>query len=161
MRFLICVILVGGMFSCFSSADETGYDHDQITTQEGRVYREVFVVEADGSGLMFRHRDGIAKVRYSSLSEGLRMLYEPVGDIEETPEEAAPGQQGTAAIPVWIEVRTRVWLRPAECLWECRAPAWPTHWANHAWLHRLSDPWYRELAVRDFLLTSGLMSRCR
>ena len=40
----------------------------------------------------------------------------------------------------------------------CARPIhWPAHWGRYHPAHRLADPCFRELVVRDFLYTTGLM----
>ncbi len=40
---------------------------------------------------------------------------------------------------------------------KCGLATWPAWWPDHQWVHRLTRPFYRELALRDFLCTSGLL----
>ncbi len=149
-------------------------DHESLATREGRVYHEVFVTDADATGLTFRHRDGIAKVGFSSLSDSYRMLYETVEELPEEPSsadkkaETADDDSLAAWLdqgPVQIEARNRVViLLPSPFLRlgggidpSRRVPAWPAHWPDHERVHRLTHPLWRELALRDFLCTSGLL----
>ncbi len=160
-----------------------GYDHESLTTAEGRVFHEIFVLGSDPAGLTFRHRAGIAKVSFSSLSPAYRMLYEPVEDLPGG-DGAAPGEAAAPAPaetdqtafaddwverldegPVRLEARNRiVAILPIRALWlgggidhDRREPAWPSWWPRHEEVHRLTHPLYRELALRDFLYCSGLL----
>ncbi len=155
-------------------------DHESLTTREGRIYHEVFVTDTDANGLTFRHRDGIAKVGFASLSDSYRMLYETVEELPEEPSTADKKAETTTKAettdedslaawldqgPVQIEARNRVAiLLPSPFLrlgggidHGRRVPAWPTHWPDHERVHRLTHPLWRELALRDFLCTSGLL----
>lgn len=180
MKFLIPVVilplLVGGTRGL---SDESVFDFERIALEGGRVYREVLVIEGDRHGLLFRHRDGIAKVPYSELSTNLRMLYEPVGDLPSAEdaeeeeiggfEEAGKGDDAggdSGAYVITAQARNRVsvplswigsgpvvpWALPLGYLPEYRAP-WRAHWGPYPLALSLANPRYRELAVRDFLQT--------
>lgn len=156
---------------------EGGFDHERLTTVDGRTYHEIFVVGSDENGLTFRHRSGIAKVGFEQLSEAYRMLYEAVSELPGEPASgipAAPGPEAEAPAdwadtldrePVVLLARNRTVIElPASWQWlgggvdhDFRVPAWPVWWPDHARVHRLTHPLYRELAVRDFLYTSGLL----
>jgi len=169
-----------------SASGEGGYDLEKISTNDGRVYRDILVVEADRHGLMFRHRDGIAKVDYEFLSRNLRMLYEPVSEVEEKGEGGSAdsdspdgegdgegdGRAGEAGIAeeagswtVTLRSRTIVAV-PRAAGWRsgCRpcgagAVTWRRHWPRYHPAHALAGPICREAVVRDFLYTTGLLAR--
>ena len=107
------------------------------------------------------------------------MLYETVAELpEEAPREAethTPAEKPAAPDlvtaleegPVLLLARNRTVIE-LPCAWQWvgggidydyRVPAWPVWWPDHARVHRLTHPLYRELAVRDFLYTSGLLPR--
>ncbi len=167
------------MVSLLFVASLTGqdYDHETLSTNTGRVYREIFILGADSHGLTFRHAAGIAKVPFGSLSESYRMLYEPVADLEDAPEteRELKGEEEKAEVvhagdlelpvPADLMARSQITLRlPAE-IWRLGGglspcwvdPAGPSWWPQHQRVHRLSHPLYREMAVRDFLHSSGLL----
>lgn len=159
------------------------WDHDQLTTVEGRVYREIAILGSDATGLTFRHRDGVAKLPFSTLSQSYRMLYEGLEGIDDgASEEAASGRQDLVpaesssdqgeetrdrpvlGMPVVIEARTRLTLPLAlsplrtapVCGWTTPATAWPGWWPDHRYGYLLTRPACRERAVREFLVLSGL-----
>ncbi len=152
---------------------EGAHDHERLTTVEGRVYHAILVIDADAAGLTFRHRDGVAKLPYSSLPTAYRMLYEavddlPAGDSEEPPADVHPdsGIEETefAMESAVLAARSRIRLpAPSACFLLGGGGAlpppspWPAWWPGHAQVHRLADPWHRERAVREFLHLSGLL----
>jgi hypothetical protein len=176
MNFLtlaIPTVLLGSM--SLSGASES-HDIERIRTIGGKEYRGILILEADQYGLSFRHDGGIAKLPFSSLSENLRMLYEVIdevpGDAEvEAEVEVAPPVETTAEAippdiclpsPVILLARSRV-IVPSPALYlgggytaADRVP-WPARWPRYDHVHRLTNPYFRELAVRDFLYSSGLL----
>jgi len=174
MNFLKFVIL-GTAFSILSSSqgEDVVYDHERLKTTDGKTYHEISVIGSDTMGLTFRHREGIAKVDFTALSEAFRMLYEGVEDlpegVAETAKEADPVQlNGIAPFgdrPTTLVARNRLFVEFPYSFWQIggginhdrRVPAWPGWWPDHERIHRLTHPLYRELAVRDFLLSSGLL----
>lgn len=185
MKFLI-VAVFGMILSVplFCKGGGGDYDLPQIKTVYGKVYREIYILEADEYGLTFRHRDGIAKVVFSALSENLRMLYEvtgEVGGVESNSEkgkspkagETEPHESGSTginssgsygALPLVVTVRTRVTF-PSPALWlgggypGSDRMGWSARWHRYGSVHELANPYYRELAVRDFLYSSGLLPK--
>lgn len=146
------------------------FDFESLTTTADRHYQEVFVLESDQHGLTFRHRYGIAKVPFGELSMNLRMLYEPVGEVGdpgapdldaestevflEEPDYAIATVRTTITAPLW-------WWQGAltQMPRPCPPVVWPSHWPRYHPAHALAVPAYRELAVRDFLYTTGLAPR--
>lgn len=145
------------------------YDHETLSTATGRVYREIFVIGSDAHGLTFRHRGGIAKLPFRDLSTSYRMLYESVADLEEAVPDAAEPVEAThevsLSLPVTMQARTRITIQLPPQVWRLGGglppgwvnPAWPSWWPRHQEVHRLSHPLYREMVVRDFLHSSGLL----
>lgn len=146
-----------------------------MNTENGRVYRDILILDSDRHGLLFRHEKGIAKFNYDQLSMNLRMLYEPVGEIaeESTVPEAEESPPGGLAFPdkdlsFTLTVRSRIvspWLPwqgdPGFCrsrCSECRR-AWPQHGSRYHRALRLAIPECRAFAVDDFLITTGLVPR--
>jgi len=170
---ILNILLLGAILTLgHGVAVAENFDHEQLTTVEGNVYRDILILGADGHGLTFRHRGGVAKVPFPSLSESYRMFYEPVAELDETSAPVAPeeadlenGGEGDEFLfeePVLLTARSRVmvilpqaWNRygGVPC-WE--RPAWPSWWPDHASVHRLAHPACRALAVRGFLRTTGL-----
>ncbi len=187
-------------------AQDSDYDLERIKTLRGRIFHEITIVSSDVDGLMFRHKEGVAKVSFEELSINLREMFEPVPDSEDSfstnvvfadegkavHEEALqpfaeeeeiiippqyvveakvpPPPVSTLAIDqkgyqIDIIVRNRLVLPAGYVLGygacdPCARPIyWPSHWSRYHPAHRLSDPCFRELAVRDFLYTTGLLPR--
>lgn len=154
----------------FPFAAKGQYDLERVRTLDGRQYEEIQILDADAHGITFRHHEGITKVPYHRLSVNLRMLYEPVAEVAEAGEQSEEEPEPDAVdffSPEFVEVTAsnRVtislhWLRagrigmPAPCM----AP-WPSHWPRYQSAHALAYPAWRELAVRDFLYTTGLAVR--
>ena len=172
MRFLIFCVIVTFPLLAQALPGEGGFDHEQLTTVEGRVFQDIFVVGTDASGLTFRHRRGIAKVPFTSLPVAYRMLYEsvetPAVDEAQEMDSVVSGSGGKDwldrldAGPVVLTARNRVqWVLPGGYLRGIACgppvPAWRNGWVDHAWTHRLSTPLWRGAVVRDFLWLSGLM----
>ena len=166
---LATVVFILG-FLQFGKSAEAEYDLEKIVTTSGKIYREILILGADDYGLTFRHRGGIAKERFSSLSANLRMLYEIVDDpmveekVAEVPvkTEAEPVPSSRALPPMVVTMRTRVHIvHPALQLGggygSPDASQWPSWWARYYPIHHLTNPYQRELAVRDFLYSSGLL----
>jgi hypothetical protein len=170
------IFVAVGAFLSAQAQEEATYDHESLTTVEGTVYREIFIVGSDATGLTFRHRGGIAKVGYASLSDSYRALYEAV---EELPaNESAPAEEATPAPvvavsadsfaggqPVVVIARQQLRVPLSRSAWEGACPPvylnWPVAWADHCEVLRLADPCWRARSVRDFLHFSGLSSPCR
>jgi hypothetical protein len=178
MKFLkVAIFMIVAMAVSGSRAQEGGFDHEQLTTTDGRTYHEIYVIGSDANGLTFRHRQGIAKVGFGQLSDAYRMLYEAVADLP----EAAPGApmaesaEGPATEADWVETldeqpvvllaRNRAVIEwPAPRRWlgggldpEWLARSWPVWWPDHARVHRITHPLYREQVLREFLHLSGLL----
>lgn len=175
LKFAWTLVAVGTLLSA-NAQEEVTYDHESLTTVEGTVYREIFIVGSDATGLTFRHRGGIAKVVYPSLSDSYRALYEAVDELPAT--ESAPAKDpGPAPVvaasplsfaggqPVVVIARQQVRIPLSRSVWEGACPPvypnWPVAWADHRDVLRLADPCWRARSVRDFLAISGLASPCR
>lgn len=165
MKFLIAAIFLA--VGATSLAQAGGFDLDAITTVEGREYQEIFIVDSDEHGLLFRHRRGIAKLPFASLPTNLRMLYEVSAPLE-VPDEATEqvgepqmSPSGQNLIPLVFTVRTRVYPQPAvdSSGYGCGPFLWPSHWPRFHPVHHLVNPYCREMALRDFLYTTGLLPK--
>lgn len=141
-----------------------GFDGDleKIETINGKLYEKIYILSGDDKGLTFRHEAGIAKVSYAELPMNLRMLFEPAERTdspekgEETREEFVPILDFTLRYrfsPVSFPVVSNH-CAPALA---CRGIHWKSHWPGYNPAHRLVDPVCRELALRDFLYTTGLL----
>jgi hypothetical protein len=170
------IVVAVGAFLSAQAQEEATYDHESLTTVEGAVYREIFIVGSDATGLTFRHRGGIAKVGYASLSDSYRALYEAVEELPAT--ESAPAEESVPAPvvaasplsfaggqPVVVIARQQLRIPLSRSVWEgACSPVylnWPVAWADHREVLRLADPCWRARSVRDFLYFSGLSSPCR
>jgi hypothetical protein len=100
------------------------------------------------------------------------MLYEVVDEVPGDGEAAAARPADTTAdatppnisvpSPVLLLARSRV-IVPSPALYlgggytaADRVP-WPDRWPRYDPVHQLTNPCFRELAVRDFLYSSGLL----
>ncbi len=103
LKFAILVIVA--MAAPGARGQEGGFDHERLTTVDGRTYHEVFVIGSDGNGLTFRHRNGIAKVGFGQLSEGYRMLYEGVAELPAVAPGGPSADPGAETAPEadWVE----------------------------------------------------------
>jgi hypothetical protein len=153
-------------------ASDVTYDLDKIETQNGRIYRDILILESDQYGLLFRHAVGIAKIDFPQLSMNLRMLYEPVTD-EVTEASGEGGDEVEDAPPfdlsrnlrITVTARNRIEfpINHGDC--GCASAChhyrndWPGHWPRYHPALRLAIPECRALAVKDFLITSGLVAR--
>lgn len=171
MKFLTFAIILSlfAMVPCGFSQDGD-FDLDSIKTLDGKRYFVILILDADEYGMTFRHRDGIAKLPFRLLSMNLRMLYEPVADVEEASngeevdeEEEIIVLNEDASIQVRASSRVTApvyWLRGAYSqMPRPQMAPWPSHWPRYHPAHALAYPAYRELAVRDFLYTTGLAER--
>jgi hypothetical protein len=177
LRSALYLCVMGGLGVAI--AQEGDYDHESLTTTQGQVYREIYVMGADATGLTFRHREGIAKVGYDLLSPSYCSLYEPVEDLPgvETAvsaDEPAPKPEPLAGIagidgPILITIRQQVRIPLATvpgwgggaCYGDAVFRTWPRGWVDHREVLRLADPCWRGRAVRDFLVLSGLQAPYR
>ena len=173
MNFLTFGIFGGFLFVSSPALASETYDLEKIRTIEGRLYRDILILDADQHGLSFRHESGIAKVLFTSLSPNLRMLYEVVEELpaasEESVETAAPAEKATPGLvqslpsPLLLTTWSRVRLPAPAAYLGGGYPfqddrCWPTWWPRYDPVHRLANPYYREVAVRDFLYRSGLLA---
>ena len=87
MRLMVTKILKFGVIFSFAassfaiaggngSSKGSGDFHPQITTLDGDHFYHAEVIKADPNGLLFRHSAGIAKVKFTNLSESLRVRYD-------------------------------------------------------------------------------------
>lgn len=173
MKILIVAIFLALSFSGF--AQDGDFDLEKISTVEGREYRDILIVDSDEHGLLFRHRQGIAKLPFASLPTNLRMLYEvaaPVETVEEgekveetESEDSEKAKSAANFYPLTFTVRTRTYPKsPVDSCGPgpgsgCGPFLWPSHWPRFRPAHHLVNPYCRELAVRDFLYTSGLLPK--
>lgn len=174
MKFLSSVAL-GLLFLVWGESRAGGGDFDleKMQTLQGRTYHGVQILGSDQHGLTFRHRDGIAKIDFHSLSENIRMMYEAAEDIPE-PEAMDTGRPEVSSTPretveegLVLTVYHRLTLHLPLVAWAGCDPRrnynqWPSWWSRYHPAHQLTIPCYRERTVRDFLQFSGLSGRaCR
>ena len=162
--FLLSGFLIEGI-----AGEVVSYDLEKIVTLRGRTYRDILILSSDVHGLLFRHRDGIAKLDFRELSQGIRGMYEPVedGSQEEEPmEELSEGGgllSDEAEPEVQIDLITRNRVRAALPLCRFAGPCanppvyCPSYWPRYHASHALVNPRCRAAVLRDFLYTSGLL----
>ena len=156
-------------------------DLDKLTTSYGKTYRNVEILDADQYGLMFRHRDGIAKESFGFLSKNIQATFAPA--VEPPNKKGGKGKKAQQAAPVgqpW-EI-TLTWRMRQPIVQQCplhslpaypyHHPAyfhpyhpnpwtWPSHWHRFHPAHYLTNPHYRALATRNFLHHTGLLGPYR
>ncbi|MDF1860098.1 MAG: hypothetical protein P1U87_07775 [Verrucomicrobiales bacterium] len=166
MKFLTFAIIFPLAAMIPSGFSQDGdFDLESIKTVDGKRYHEIWILDADDYGMTFRHREGIAKLPFRQLSTNLRMLYEPVAEVEEEVEEEVELFVFNEDASIQATASTRVtapiyWLRGAYTqMPQPQMAPWPSHWSRYHPVHALAYPAYRELAVRDFLYTTGLAER--
>jgi len=156
-------------------ADDASREH--LTTLDGKRFFRVRLVKVDPNGLLFRHRNGIAKVTFDNLSEDFREYYgydkarardferrhsgapakavpAPVSNPEsagETEPEVVVTFRSRTTIPIRFE-NAFAGVRSA-----CGGVPWYSHWARYD--PRLAYARFpcRQLAERDFLISSGIV----
>lgn len=183
MNFLKTATLAFLMTGLAMTLMAENWDHEQLTTVEGRAYHEVSVIESDATGLTFRHRDGVAKLPFATLSQSYRMLYEGLENVDDLSTEETSGvhpdgigprqSQKVSAnassfskqmFPLVAEARTLVrlplgapsFMSVADCRGSSPVVFWPGWWPDHRYGYFLTRPAGRERVVREFLLLSGL-----
>ncbi|MDF1753704.1 MAG: hypothetical protein P1U89_13070 [Verrucomicrobiales bacterium] len=165
LSFAFTCVLVSGFFAGNSQA----YDLAKMTTKTGKVYREVRIIDADKHGLLFRHAGGIAKESFPFLSNNIRDMFEPVGEIPaaDAPKVAEKGDAKAQAVKnqVYIPdvtltllIRQPVAKQPN---WYCQMHPnplnWPSHWHRFHSAHYLTNPICRAAVTRQFLQDTGLL----
>ncbi|MDF1816992.1 MAG: hypothetical protein P1V20_32630 [Verrucomicrobiales bacterium] len=170
MRILNFAILCFCLF-CGSTAFSQNYDLATLTTKFGKTYEDIQIINADESGLLFRHSAGIAKENFSQLSANLRDMFEPVDDIPSVTELVGVEEDATPKVEPQIFIPdltlTMVIRRnPAVCGQNaafCRMHPnpcnWPSHWSRFHSAHYLTNPICRAAATRQFLQATGLLPR--
>ena len=152
--------------------DCEGFDFKSLTTTMGRQYHEIEILGADEDGLLFRHRDGIAKESFSLLSAGVREMYQPIADVpsptsetttETGKESFQPGDRAPELEGVALEeLVLTVWVRhtfpscPPTCQLHPNPRTWPVHWHRFHPAHYLTNPVCRARVVENFLRFNGL-----
>jgi hypothetical protein len=177
------ILTVGALLVVFihshsaSGADDENrvIDLEEIKTLTGKRYEAIEILGADAYGLMFRHREGIAKVNFSELSTGLRMLYEG-GDLvgvakadSTEPVQAVGVVNATQDSPgVFVPILNfRLQIQrgggaASGCAVGCSPCAgfpWRSYWPRYQTAHALVRPDCRALVLKDFLYTTGLQPR--
>lgn len=179
MSLIIMKLLIAAIFAILlvgpvgSRAEEGEFDLEKIQTEQGRIYHEILILGADRHGLTFRHREGIAKIEFSSLSANIRMLYEVTdedpgaasGELDEDPPAAEPEHPGAVVDENRVlTLYHRLTLYTPVNGWPSCLPCqdgitWRSSWPRYQPAHQLVFSCYRERTVRDFLVLSGLSGR--
>jgi len=138
-----------------------------IETGDGRRFVDCTVLKADGIGLYFRHRKGIARVLYDDLSADLLAKLEPLPEADETggkevltaesPHAATDPSAGRANGEFRLVFSQRVVIGvPGHLLYH---PVYGCPAGGLVDAHRYSHFGWRQAAERDFLITSGILPR--
>jgi hypothetical protein len=153
---------------------EADQPYGVLRTVDGRMFVGVREARADETGLTFRHEGGAAKVPRAALSAAdQRRFSVPAAEAPaaQPPAWASPDPASgsvTAAIPPLVfTYRVRAILPPAAapetagCASALSHYYWPSHWARPH--YGMAYPLFpcRQLAERDFLITSGILPRPR
>jgi hypothetical protein len=158
---------------------EADQPYGVLRTVDGRMFLGVRDARADESGLTFRHQGGAAKVARQQLSEAdLKRFSVPEVVAKAVPAANAgeplawegPNPAAITVPPLVFTYRVRTILPvsapSASCEIQSCAGAlshtyWPSHWARPH--YGLAYPLFpcRQLAERDFLLTTGILPRPR
>lgn len=160
-----------------SVLDCEAFDFGSLTTTRGHQYHEIEILSADEDGLLFRHRDGIAKESFSRLSAGVREMYQPIADVPvpssetttDTGKETFQHEEPISGLEkVALEdLVLTVWVRytfptsppnreTAKCHLHPNPQTWPSHWHRFHPAHYLTNPVCRARAVKNFLRYNGL-----
>ena len=162
-----------------SLAGDSGDSDDVLETLSGKVFHDVRVVQIDPNGVVFRHRGGAAKVRiddldpkiieFLGLDEKKAAAFEKAHSVamkraaqSKKPAKTIEGGESAAA-PVDVILTTRTIVRIpvrdpyADARAACGGVPWHFHWARfHPGLAYAHFP-CRQLAERDFLISSGIL----
>ena len=147
-----------------------------LRTEDGRTFHEARAVSADTLGLTFRHRGGVAKIDFELLSREIRDRYGydkaiaeqkaeegKDGEAPKTARAAAAAAKSPTPVEVRLRIRTRTQIRlpqAAGCggLAACRAGVpWGSWWPRYHPANNYALFPCRQLAERDFLITSGIL----
>lgn len=156
-------------------------DLEKLTTTTGRVYYDIEIINSDKHGLLFRHSKGIAKESFPNLSNSIRDMFQPVGDVPTdkgamtnkklpTDKGNISGKGSDTQHPVTVlTIRQRftvpvaTGLQNPHCLnygnLHPNPHNWPIHWHRFHPAHYLTNPICREQATRNFLHHTGLLPR--
>lgn len=128
-----------------------------LMTESGRDYVEVQILQFDPEGPIFRHRDGIAKLRYQEIREKTRKLLgyprpAPAIGPATAPVEPAP-EPGITLYPVRV---TTHWVLYAPV----PAPYGPRPLLHPWWHHQAAWPFedpFRPFAAVDLMVVGGVV----
>lgn len=182
-------LILGSVFALALGAKAGGGDSERtlrvLETLDGRVFDDVAIDSVDPNGLLFRHRDGIAKIRFANLNPAIREAYgfteedalafetgRTITEIVAAPNSAPPQAcQAAGVSPLVLSFRIRTTFPtaspacanygfgPMGCGASLAQFPWASHWNRfHPGLAYSRFP-CRQLAERDFLLSSGILTR--
>lgn len=175
MKIIKCAVF-GLLAVGLSIVDCEAFDFESLTTTMGHRYHEIEILSADEDGLLFRHRDGIAKENFSRLSAGVREMYQPVADVPvpssetttETGEESYGHEEESSGLErvALDDIILTVWVRytfptdppereNARCHLHPNPHTWPVHWHRFHPAHYLTNPVCRARVVENFLRCNG------
>lgn len=156
---------------------EPSHAYRSLETLDGREFFDVRIVQVDPGGLLFRHRGGAGKVMFSDLPAewGKRYGHDEksakaieAGRPEMKLEEGFAWASEHSAPPfpvITLTYRVRTTLppviapAPSGCGASLASFPWHSHWSRfHPGLAYPLFP-CRQLAERDFLISSGILPR--
>jgi hypothetical protein len=126
-----------------------------LMTESGRDYVEVEILKFDPEGPIFRHRDGLAKIRYQEIKEKTRTLlgYPMAAQPKAPVAQTSPVPTGTL-IPVRITTRWAIFRPSPPRPLVCRRALHP--WFHHQAAWPFQDP-FRPFAAVDLMVTGGVV----
>ena len=180
-------LIFGSVFVLVLAARAGGGDSGRalevLETLDGRVFHDVAIDSVDPNGLLFRHRDGIAKIRFTNLKPAIREAWgftedearafetggSKAGIVVEENAGASPTSRAAGNSPLVFSFRIRTTFPivspfrgnrgcgPADCGASLASFPWAAHWSRfHPGLAYSQFP-CRQLAERDFLLSAGIL----
>jgi len=176
IKFLNFGIFGGFLFVSSPALASETYDLEEFRTIEGRLYRDILILDADKNGLSFRHESGIVKILFTSLSPNLRMLYEVVEELptasKESVETAVAAERETPSLvqslttPLLLTAWRRVRLPAPAAYLGGGYPfqddrCWPTCWPRYDPAHRLANPTTARSRCGIFSTVRGSLRRLR
>lgn len=186
-RLILSAVLFGiGLLGSVTANADPPSAMRSLRTLDGREFFDVRVQKADPTGLFFQHRHGSAKISFTHLDPEIGKSYgygeeeakafekdRPHTEIEtNAPAWADPIDVSQTLPPLRLTFRTRTIFpvgstfshggcgySPTGCGASLASYPWPSHWSRfHPGLAYSLFP-CRQLAERDFLITSGILPR--
>lgn len=178
LKIVLILVVTGGLN--LVAADRSG-GSSVLRTTDGRVFYVTELVKVDPNGLLFRHRNGIAKVTFDRLDAAMRKEFgynaaeaqkfeqahkkARVKTRERDENIAAASSEPELILEIKTTTRTRVPKAVPPYCGDSRtlpfayypmAP-WYSHWSRYQPAHILATYPYRHWAQHDLLRHSGFL----